>query len=139
MLCHTFEFYGFFINNWYFNWGSLLTLQLIIDSQKRIHFIYLFSSCVLALWVYFRRNTKGSFFKFIFSKKIWFSKSAFIDYSFVFFNAFVKVVVWAPIFTFGLLLAQYTEKLLVVFFDQLFIFAKWNWKYNYIYCYDFLN
>ena len=78
----------------------------------------MFSSCVLALWVYFRRNTKGSFIKFIFSKKIWFSKSAFLDYSFVFFNAFVKVVVLAPIFAFGLLLAQYTEKLLVVIFDQ---------------------
>ncbi len=84
--------------------------------EKRIYWIYLLSSLLLAFCIYFYEKRKESFGKYIFNKKVWLSKSACIDYIYIFFNSFVKVFLlsiifrWAPYFVF------YLEDFLVMHF-----------------------
>ena len=61
--------------------------------EKRIYFVYFFSSIILGAFVYFRSNRKEGFLKYFLNPKIWISRSAIIDYSYIFFNSLVKVFV----------------------------------------------
>lgn len=79
-------------------WQGLLTpIYYIIDPSKRINFVYLLSSLCLAYYVFRKTKSGLSFTRYIFNKKVWLSKSAFIDYKFIFFNGIVKILLIVPI------------------------------------------
>jgi sterol desaturase/sphingolipid hydroxylase (fatty acid hydroxylase superfamily) len=82
------------------------------DSDNRLYFFYLISSGVIAYFVYFKTKHQGSFLNYIFNKRTWLSKSAKIDYSMLFFNSFIKVLLIGPYLAFGLYLAFYTDDFL---------------------------
>jgi sterol desaturase/sphingolipid hydroxylase (fatty acid hydroxylase superfamily) len=82
------------------------------ESDNRLSFFYLIPTALIASFVFFRTNQKGSFLNYIFNKKTWLSKSAKIDYSLLFFNSFIKVLLIGPYLTFGLYLAFYTDDFL---------------------------
>ena len=60
-----------------------------INPQKRIFLGYLLSGFFIAfLWLYcFRKYTLINSLKLIFDKKVYFSKSSFVDYSLYVFNS----------------------------------------------------
>ncbi len=77
--------------------GLIEPLYYFNDPEKRISYFYLISSLLLAYYVYYKAKEKIPFYKYIFNKKIWLSKSAFIDYKYFFFNGIIKVVLIAPL------------------------------------------
>ena len=85
--------------------------------NKRTNYIYLGISIVLALYVYLRqKNRKENFLQYIFNKKVWLSKSAWVDYYFILFNSFFKVLLIAPFLIYGLKLAFNTNDYLLQLF-----------------------
>jgi sterol desaturase/sphingolipid hydroxylase (fatty acid hydroxylase superfamily) len=82
------------------------------ESDNRLSFFYLIPTALVAYFVYFKTKRQGSFLNYIFNKRTWLSKSAKIDYSMLFFNSFVKVLLIGPYLTFGLYLAFYTDDFL---------------------------
>jgi len=93
-----------------------LSLSYFINTNKRIHVLYLLTSIILAFYVYKKSSIKSSFIKYLFPKKIWLSKSAFIDYSLFCFNSLVKIVLIGPYIIFGFYIAFYTDEFLTVTF-----------------------
>lgn len=77
--------------------GLIEPLYYFNDPEMRINYWYLISSLLLAYYVYYKTKEKVPFLKYIFSKKVWLSKSAFIDYKYFFFNGIVKIVLIAPL------------------------------------------
>jgi len=77
--------------------GIKTPFYYFFDPSKRIHFVYLISSVLLAYYVFHKMKVNYSFIKYLFNKKVWFSKSAFIDYKFIFFNGIIKVILILPI------------------------------------------
>ena len=73
-----------------------LPFTYLFNPSKRINYLYLLSSIGLALFIYLRTKQKGSFLNYVFNKKVWLSKSAWVDYQTIFFNAFVKLFLIAP-------------------------------------------
>ena len=96
--------------------GIEMPFSYLMSSEKRIFYAYLISSAVLAFYVFKISKQKGSFLKYLFHPKVWWSKSAFIDYSLVFFNAFVKILLIGPYLIFGLYIAFYFSDWLVTVF-----------------------
>ena len=94
----------------------LLSLSYFVNSNKRIHVLYLLTSMLLAFYVYKTSSVKSSFIKYLFPKKIWLSKSAFVDYSLFFFNSLVKIVLIGPYVIFGFYIAFYTDEFLTITF-----------------------
>ncbi len=92
------EIINFFIDS------TQKTLEYFIRPDKRIHYFYLFSSLLLSGYVYLKLQKKESFFKYIFQKENWLSKSAFTDYLFLFFNGFIKLGLLAWMLTWALAL-----------------------------------
>ncbi len=78
--------------------GLLAPFYYFIDPSKRLNLIYLFSSTLLAYYVYKKAKTTIPFYRYLFNKKVWLSKSAFIDYKYLFFNGIIKILLIAPIF-----------------------------------------
>ena len=66
--------------------------------------------------MYKKSSIKSSFIKYLFPKKIWLSKSAFVDYSLFCFNSLVKIVLIGPYIIFGFYIAFYTDEFLTVTF-----------------------
>ena len=95
------------------NEGINLSLSYFTNTEKRLHLLYLISSLLLALYVYKSSKVKGPFWKYIFNKKVWLSKSAIIDYCMFLFNSFVKILFLAPYVIFGLYIAFYTNEILL--------------------------
>lgn len=93
-----------------------LPLQSIVDSNSRLHLLYLFSSLGLAYYVYRKSNEQGSFWSYVFRKDVWLSRSAFVDYSLIFLNSFFKVFLIGPYFVFGFYLSYKLEILLPEWF-----------------------
>tara|TARA_B100000886_G_scaffold68449_1_gene43156 strand:+ start:180 stop:1139 length:960 start_codon:yes stop_codon:yes gene_type:complete len=93
-----------------------LSKNHFLNSENRIYFIYLISSIALAFYVFIKTKTKKSFFKYIFDKRIWFSKSAFNDYFIFVFNNFIKVLFIGPYLIFGLYISFYFQDYLVKWF-----------------------
>ncbi len=86
-----------------------LTIGYFFDSGKRIHIFYLFTSLILAYYVFYKNRQKGSFLKYIFKKKVWLSKSAFVDYKMFLFNGLVKLFLITPYVYFGFLLSFHID------------------------------
>jgi sterol desaturase/sphingolipid hydroxylase (fatty acid hydroxylase superfamily) len=90
-----------------------LTLNYFNSPNKRIYYLYIISSFFIALVVFYSKKRKSSLFEYFFSKKIWLSQSAFVDYSLLFFNSLIKLVFIAPLLIFSLKIAFYTNEFLL--------------------------
>jgi len=101
-----------------------IPFSYLVSPNKRVHWLYLISSFLLAFYVYKRTKVKGSFFHYVFNKKTWVGKSALVDYSFIFFNALVKVFVIAPF----LIIALYLAENLNDFLTQQYGVSELNWS-----------
>ena len=93
-----------------------LPVFAVVDSNSRLHVLYLFSSLALAYFVYRKSKEKGSFWSYVFKKEIWLSKSAIVDYGMIFLNAFFKVFLIGPYFVFGFYLSYRVEEFLPTLF-----------------------
>ncbi|WP_152287453.1 sterol desaturase family protein [Flavicella marina] len=100
----------------FLNDGLQLVINYLTSPGKRTYFLYLISSLLLAAYVFYRSNRKGSFLNYILNKKVWLSKSAFVDYSLIIFNSFFKLALIAPFLLFGLKLAFNTNDFLLSHF-----------------------
>lgn len=89
--------------------GLTMPLGYLVDSEKRLHYIYLLSSAALAYYVYRKSKMKTGFLAYIFRKDVWLSKSAFVDYGLVFFNGVFKVFLIGPYLIFGFYMASHVE------------------------------
>lgn len=77
--------------------GLLEPLSYFYNREKRVNFVYLASSMLLAYYVYKTGKTTIPFYKYLFNRRVWLSKSAFVDYKYFFFNGVIKLVCIAPI------------------------------------------
>ena len=103
------SFNDFYINSY----NSIIkVINYVVDSDKRIFYIYLLSSTLLAYYIYYKTKEKASFLTYLFNKKIWLSTSAKVDYVFIFFNSFVKVFLLGSFVIYGLRLAFETDEFL---------------------------
>ena len=93
-----------------------MTLSYFVNTEKRVHILYLFSSIFLAFFVYKKSEINTSFLKYLFPKKIWVSKSAFVDYSLFCFNSLIKIVFIAPHVIIGFYIAFYVNEFLLLLF-----------------------
>ena len=82
---------------------------LINAEDKRIYLVYLLSSTLLAFYIFKRSKKIQSFTSYLFNKKIWASKSAIIDYYFIFFNSYIKILLIAPLLIYGYYLNYYVN------------------------------
>ncbi|MFM1875352.1 MAG: hypothetical protein RL266_1089 [Bacteroidota bacterium] len=89
-----------------------LPIQMLVDSNSRLHVLYLLSSLALAFLVYSKLKTEESFFSYVFKKEVWLSPSAIVDYGLVFFNGFIKVFLIGPYLVFGFYISYQLEALL---------------------------
>ena len=75
------------------------SIGYIANPEKRIYWIYILTSLSLGVFVYYRHARKKdpskNIFKYLFPKENLLSKSALVDYSFLIFNAFIKLVIIA--------------------------------------------
>ena len=78
----------------------------LLSPNKRIFIVYLFTSFLLALFVYKRTKEKPAFKKYFLSKKRWLGSSAIVDYCLIFFNSAVKVLVISPFLIYALYIAE---------------------------------
>lgn len=78
-------------------------------NEKRIYYLFFLSSLVLGFFVYVSSKRKEGFIRYFFNPKVWLSKSAFVDYSYIFFNSFVKVFLLNLIFKADKYMAFYLQ------------------------------
>lgn len=90
-----------------------MPFSYIVNPQKRIYFLYIFTSIVLAYYVFKRSGIKIKFIAYVFPKNVWLSNSALIDYALIFINSFVKLICIAPFLVYGLYIAFYTNEYLL--------------------------
>jgi sterol desaturase/sphingolipid hydroxylase (fatty acid hydroxylase superfamily) len=62
--------------------------------------------------VYRKTKSEKSFISYVFRKDVWLSRSAFVDYGMIFFNAFFKVFLIGPYLVFGFYISYRLEELL---------------------------
>lgn len=92
--------------------GLRMPFSYLTDTDSRLHVMYLFSSLLLAYYVYRKAKVEGSFFNYMFNKEIWLSRSAMVDYGLIFFNSLFKVFLIGPYLIFGFYLSYQVEELL---------------------------
>ncbi len=92
------------------------SLSYFIDPDKRINILYLLSSLILAFYVFKTSKIRGSFWRYIFNKRVWLGRSAVVDYIFFFFNGLLKVLLLAPYIIFGFYIAFYINEYLLQIF-----------------------
>ncbi len=97
----------------FLNEGLRLITNYIASPSKRTYYIYIITSLLLAFYVFYKQKRKESFIHYILNKKVWLSKSAFVDYYLIIFNSFFKVLLIAPFLLYGLKLAFYTNDYLL--------------------------
>ncbi len=89
-----------------------VTLGYFFNPGKRINVLYLFSSLLIAYYVFYKNKIKGSFIKYVFNKKVWLSKSAAIDYEMFLFNGLVKLLLIVPYIYLGFHISFYVSNFL---------------------------
>ena len=97
--------------------GLEMPISYLLNPSKRLFYFYLVSSLIIAYYVYYQSKIQYSFLKYLFHKKVWASKSAFVDYGLVFFNGIIKVFLIAPFLVFGLYFSIYVNDFLVDIFN----------------------
>jgi sterol desaturase/sphingolipid hydroxylase (fatty acid hydroxylase superfamily) len=83
-----------------------MPMNYLLSPGKRIFLVYLLTSFLLALVVFYRTKEKPAFKKYFLSKKRWLGSSAIVDYCLIFFNSAVKVFVISPFLIFALYIAE---------------------------------
>lgn len=83
------------------------------NPQRRTYVVYLLSAGALAYFWFKRKKIKGSFWRYIFNRKVWLSSSAKVDYKILTFNSVLKVVFIGPYLILGLYLSFYTREYLL--------------------------
>lgn len=73
-----------------------MPFSYLLNPGKRVFYVYLITSAILALFAYQRIKKKEGFFKYLIKKEMWWGRSAKIDYALIFFNSLVKVLLIAP-------------------------------------------
>ena len=91
----------------------LLPFSYFNNPEKRIHYLYLLSSLLLAYYVFKKSKKHYSFLKYLFNNKVWLSPSAWVDYKLFFFNSFVKLFLIAPFLIGATHLSVFTEETLI--------------------------
>jgi len=75
------------------------SIGYFINPGKRIYWIYIMTSIALGVFVFYRhskkKDPKKGITSFLFPKENLFSKTALVDYSFLIFNAFIKLFIIA--------------------------------------------
>jgi sterol desaturase/sphingolipid hydroxylase (fatty acid hydroxylase superfamily) len=95
------------------SYNSIIKIvNYLVNSDKRIFYLYLISSTILAYYVYYKTKEKVSFITYLFNKKVWLSKSARVDYGLIFINSFFKVFLLGSFAYYGLKLAFITDEYL---------------------------
>lgn len=80
-------------------WKNLIhPLFYFNDPGERINYIYLLSSVLLAYFVYVKAKVNIPFYRYLFHPKVWWNRSAFVDYKLFFFNGFLKLLLLVPLF-----------------------------------------
>ena len=88
-----------------------VTTDIILSPAKRLYVGYLFTSALLALFVFVRLKPRGSFLNYIFNKKVWLSSSSQLDLQIVVFNGFVKILFIGQFLVYGLHLAFWVDEI----------------------------
>ena len=91
--------------------GSHLT-----SPNHRLFIGYLFTSVMLAGWVFLRRPKKGSFIAYLFPKETWLGASSRLDFQLILVNGFIKVAFLSQFIVVSLALAEGTHSLLTAAF-----------------------
>ncbi len=92
--------------------ASKVLLGYVTNSEDRLYVLYLISALALAYFVYRRSKIKGSFWGYVFPKKVWLGTSARVDYGLILFNAVFKVFLIGPYLLFGFYLSYQVEAFL---------------------------
>ena len=90
-----------------------MVINYPLNPEKRIYIGYLFTSVLMAYYVYKKSKSKKSFWVYLMPKKVWLSFSASTDFIFIVFNSFVKIIFIAPCLIVGLYLAYYVNEYLM--------------------------
>lgn len=97
--------------------GLQIPLTYFYSPDKRLHFLYLASSCLLMIYLLFKAKTTPTWLSIITSKRLWLSKSALTDYGIFFLNGLVKIFLIAPYIILGSYLAFSTNEWLLTYFS----------------------
>jgi sterol desaturase/sphingolipid hydroxylase (fatty acid hydroxylase superfamily) len=90
-----------------------LPISYLNNPEKRIHYVYLISSLLLAFYVFIVSKRPRSFLKYVFNKRVWLSTSALVDYKIFIFNSFFKLFVIAPFFLSSVYFSMIIENSLI--------------------------
>lgn len=89
-------------------------MGMFLDFDKRINWLYLLSSFGLAYFVYIRSKRTQSFIKYFFKKENWWSKTAGVDYFFIFLNAGLKSILFIGFLRWGMEIQNSVNEYLLV-------------------------
>ena len=88
-------------------WGVLLST--LSSPHNRLFVGYLFTSAILAGWVYLRSHRHTGFLAFLLPKKVWCSPSIRLDFKLILFNSLVKIFLAGQFVVLSLALAHATQ------------------------------
>lgn len=104
--------------------GVQLPFQYLILPDKRINILYLFTSLLLAYYIFRKNKYTIGFTSYVFNKKVWLHQSAVVDYLLFIINGFLKVLFLAPLAVLGLYLQEATT----LFLQQSFGDISWSFE-----------
>ena len=77
-------------------------LAYVFDPSRRVHIVFLASSLLLAVGLYVAtRGTTRGLGRYLFHPKLWWSRSAKLDYKLLFANGVIRKVLFAPLIAQG--------------------------------------
>lgn len=101
-----------------------LPFSYFINPNKRIHLLYVGTSFLLGVFVFWKVRPQQSLLQYLFPKKNYWSASAKVDYLMFLFNSFVKVFLIAPFIVGGFYLSFEIETWLELNFGLI----KFQWS-----------
>ena len=93
--------------------GIQLSAGYILDPNKRVFYVFLLTSLIIAFAVFKSTRKRGSFLNYAFNSKVWWGNSPKVDYAFLILNGLVKVVLIAPMLVLSLYLSFYIKEFLL--------------------------
>ena len=94
--------------------NNFFALEYLIDPNKRLFWVYIISSIILAI-LYFYINKKNT--RVILSSKLWLHPSAKLDYYYFFLSYFINIFLLVPFIVSAKTVAFYVNKFLYAQFD----------------------
>lgn len=93
---------------------DLFGLDYLLDPSKRIYWLYIVTSLVIAVLYLYSRPKRLAF---VFGKNIWWHKSARLDYVYFIFISFIKVAILVPIVLSAEDVTGYTYTQIALYFE----------------------